>query len=354
MQPAPECGRLFRGRLNIPGAVKMLDAKVGTTMVDTAVTMETGSTSFDTAVRPSGSTAGEVPGGAVTPAALDAPPDAPAGPREGGVVPADCGCGGAGGVVFAIGTLGFDFGSESSRDAFYQANGGPIYTNADLHAYLVQNPSEASALIWTLGVDSYPVYAIRPSGPFADVVYTRLVAFLGDAEVERVSLPGWARGGAAALLSGQEIPVIEPDLGALSSWSTDALVAKLLEDHPPPRSVSRRLLRDALGDYLSRIYYGRHRAGLSPEDRALNFSATNAYLVYQILTQTVGAGLELCAIDLERSPLCRPESNCWDVKLTFFDPLNPRRRPRQVFRFTVDVSDVEPVQIGTYRTWQIH
>ncbi len=95
-------------------------------------------------------------------------------------------------------------------------------------------------------------------------------------------------------------------------------------------------------------------SGSTAQERALNFSVTNAYALYQILIQAMEAGLQFSSVETEKSPLCRPESDCWDVKFTFFNPLHRSRVARQVFRYTVDVSDVEPVQIGNTRTWQVH
>ncbi|MDB9394481.1 peptidase, partial [Microcystis aeruginosa CS-573] len=45
-------------------------------------------------------------------------------------------------------------------------------------------------------------------------------------------------------------------------------------------------------------------------------------------------------------------SECWDVKLKFFDPENGLRAKR-VFRFTIDVSDRTPVTLGEVRSWAV-
>ena len=60
--------------------------------------------------------------------------------------------------------------------------------------------------------------------------------------------------------------------------------------------------------------------------------------------------MELDTITVEKSPICRLDSDCWDVKLKFFDPEN-NRRAKRVFRFTIDVSDSIPVTLGEVRTW---
>jgi hypothetical protein len=43
-------------------------------------------------------------------------------------------------------------------------------------------------------------------------------------------------------------------------------------------------------------------------------------------------------------------SDCWDVKLKFFDPENSRRA-KKIYRFTIDVSDTVPVTLGEVRSW---
>jgi PatG C-terminal len=42
--------------------------------------------------------------------------------------------------------------------------------------------------------------------------------------------------------------------------------------------------------------------------------------------------------------------DCWDVLLKFFNPKN-NQEAKQVFRFTIDVSDLIPVTLGVVRSW---
>jgi hypothetical protein len=71
-----------------------------------------------------------------------------------------------------------------------------------------------------------------------------------------------------------------------------------------------------------------------------------------IFEAALKAKMELDTIEVERSPICRPDSECWDVVLCFFDPENVLRS-RKCYRFTVDVSDVCPVMVGKVRAWSI-
>jgi PatG C-terminal len=70
------------------------------------------------------------------------------------------------------------------------------------------------------------------------------------------------------------------------------------------------------------------------------------------LRQATAQGMILDRINVDRSPFCRMDSDCWDVQLTFFDPEN-NRRARRVYRFTIDVSDAMPVTVGDVRSWPI-
>jgi hypothetical protein len=90
-----------------------------------------------------------------------------------------------------------------------------------------------------------------------------------------------------------------------------------------------------------------------PADRAVNFAATNAYSVAKAFEAALKEKerVELDSINVVRSPICRPTSDCWDVELYFFFPDRPVQTVRKVHRFTVDVSDVVPVTIGPMRSW---
>ncbi|MEU7600464.1 S8 family serine peptidase [Streptomyces sp. NPDC041003] len=121
-------------------------------------------------------------------------------PANTGICPscAGCGgtCGGAGGhpseggatpsapapspgkqLIYAIGTIGFDFQTEARRDSFRQqmphivipaTKGQPeqevqpnIYDPKQLHAYLSKNPWASDKLTWTLNADATPLYALE-------------------------------------------------------------------------------------------------------------------------------------------------------------------------------------------------
>jgi cyanobactin maturation PatA/PatG family protease len=285
------------------------------------------------------------------------------------VTPSDCGCGGGGecscgggaakkpALVYALGRIGYDFGSEARRDSFVQgmpANANNPFLLDNLLSFLTENPYEAPSVIWTLNLDATPIYAIQPAGPYAANVYERLRDFLrGQLHegVELVSIPG-VIAGSVRLQSGQVVPMIVPAIRGMYSWATKPLVAHVLGARPKSGEAQAAfdVQSAGLGDFLSRIYYDLRNLGVTAEDRALNYAATNAFQVADVIRSTTREELDLDTIVVKKSPVCRPDSDCYDVELAFFNPNNTRVANR-IYRFTVDVSDVIPVTIGAVRSW---
>jgi cyanobactin maturation PatA/PatG family protease len=295
--------------------------------------------------------------------------------RSGVVASAEQAKGAARRLVYALGSLGYDFGTEARRDTFKQLMPGRETDGASVPAnpydprqmvdYLRDNPSEARPLIWTLNLDLTPIYAIEPVGGYGPGVYERLVEFLARQQkadddvdfVDRISVPGTLPGRTVRLFNGQHVPVIEINLTrGLYGWSVASLAHAVVAEcdvpsHNQPGNVPEQdRLSDAVADFLQRIYYDLRNFGATSRDRALNFAATNAVQARQTLAEALGKGMALKDIETEKSPYGRPDSDCWDVKLRFFDPENGKRAKR-VYRFTIDVKDVLPVTLGPVRSW---
>jgi cyanobactin maturation PatA/PatG family protease len=229
------------------------------------------------------------------------------------------------------------------------------YDPPQLLTHLQHNPWDAASLIWTLSIDATPVYAVRPAGPFASAAYDRLREFLGEqltAGVERVSIPGMIAG-SVRLFNGQVVPVIIPEIRGMYSWTTSELIKSLVGTEPtdPERRADFDAKVAGVHNFLERVYHELRNLGQTPQERAINFAATNAFDVEKIYEQAVREKMDLDTIEVERSPICRPESDCWDVKLMFFFPDRQVQTVRRVYRFTVDVSDVVPVTVGAVRSW---
>ncbi|MBD2427277.1 PatA/PatG family cyanobactin maturation protease [Phormidium sp. FACHB-1136] len=274
-------------------------------------------------------------------------------------------------LVYALGTLGYDFGSEARRDTFKQlmppfdlGSGTMVpanpYDARQMVDYLASDISEARSLIWTLNIELTPVYAIEPKGPFARESYLALQELLAgqiqpessDSYIERVSIPGLLTGRTIKLFSGQVVPVIEPQsTRGLYGWKVNNLVnAAFAQVQAAEGDANEEAMRRTLDSFLNRIYYDLRNLGTTSQDRALNFAVTNAFQAASTFSQAVAEGMELDSITVEKSPFCRLDSDCWDVKLKFFDPENSRRA-KKIFRFTIDVSDLIPVTLGEVKSW---
>lgn len=273
------------------------------------------------------------------------------------------------GIVFSIGVLGYDFGTEARRDSFKQLMQvmpppGPIpprnpYDARQMVDYLRFSPSEARSLIWTLNIELTPVYAVEPVGPFAAEVYEVLRNLLeGEVRaeteiefVERVSIPGLLTGRTVRLFSGQVVPVIEVhNVRGIFGWQSNQLVRAAIKAVGGPEDDDAGQVRGELDDFLNRVYYDLRNLGKTSHDRALNFAATNAFQAGETFSDPRVRGMQLDEIVVDKSPFCRLDSDCWDVKLKFFDPEN-NQKAKRIMRYTVDVSDLIPVTLGAVRSW---
>lgn len=369
---ASDCRRFLSGSLNIKGAIELI-GKGETVMTEQAmptptITILPASANVSALASMS---AAEDQGAAKAPRGV-MPSDAelvsavatqlsPAPATE--LTLSDCGCGGGTGAkapakpafIYALGRIGYDFGTEARRDSFTQAMGGsePAIP-ANLLNHLKGNPEDAGSIVWTLNLDATPVYAIQPAGPFAASGYDRLRELLeGQVSngVELVSIPG-VIGGSVRLQSGQVLPVVIPALRGMYCWASEPLAKHALGVRPKAAAAmaayDTQLSR--LTNFLDRVYYDLRNLGVTAEDRALNYAATNALQAAEVVRSTTQNQYDLDKINVRKSPVCRPDSDCYDVELSFFNPGNTRTANR-IFRFTVDVSDIIPVTIGSIRSW---
>lgn len=275
-------------------------------------------------------------------------------------------------LVYALGTIGYDFGSEARRDTFkqlmpaFEIDGTVIppnpYDASQMVDYLSQNPSEAKALIWTLNQELNPIYVLEPRQGFAADVYETLILMLAgqiepkdsDDFVERVSIPAKTADKTVQLFSGQEVPVITLiNIRGMYGWKVNNLVEAALESVAPQAPQADEIaMRNSLTSFMNRVYFDFKNLGQTSKDRALNFSVTNAFQAASSFAEAISRGMQLDTIEVEKSPFCRINSDCWDVILKFFDPENSRRA-KKVYRFTIDVSDRIPVTLGEIRSWSV-
>jgi cyanobactin maturation PatA/PatG family protease len=274
--------------------------------------------------------------------------------------------------VYALGTLGYDFGSEARRDTFKQQmpavniDGVLIpanpYDTRQMVNHLELSPAEGKSLIWTLNQELTPIYALEPQKAFASEIYAVFQMMLAgqiqpeesDDYIERVSIPGNLTDRTVELFSGQVVPILAlPNIRGMYGWQVNALVeAAVATVSPEASEPENATMRRSLKSFLHRIYYELRNLGHLDRDRALNFAATNAFQAASTFASAINSGMGLDSIEIEKSPFCRLNSNCWDVMLKFFDSENSRRA-KKVYRFTIDVANIMPVTLGTVRSWSV-
>lgn len=294
--------------------------------------------------------------------------------------------------VFALGNIGFDFGTEARRDGFRQLmpmaesnDETPIvsepnpYDAVQLANYLEEHPWESTKLIWTMNLNLTPIYAIEAEVTYHDAVYKMLRHALrcqvlpadDDEFVSRVSLPGVLTNRTVTTFAGQRLPVIVVQRRGLYTWNENNLVKavlgaidfdKLTNQLGIERSKAESRSELKLRQMLDKVYYELRNLGQSSADRAINYTATNAFIFSDLMAKGLLAGelvdgdvtslYSLENITAVKSPFGRLDCDCWDVKITFFSPEN-ERRARVVYQATVDVSDPWPVQLAPIHQYLI-
>ncbi|MEH2279418.1 MAG: PatA/PatG family cyanobactin maturation protease [Nostoc sp.] len=274
--------------------------------------------------------------------------------------------------VYALGSLGYDFGTEARRDTFKQRmpavsiNGVLVPSNPydarQMVNYLELSPAEGKSLIWTLNQELTPIYALEPQKAFASEIYAVFAMMLAgqiqpessDDYIERVSIPGSLTDRTVELFSGQVVPVLTlPNVRGMYGWQVNSLVEAAVATVSSETSVPNNArMQRSLKSFLHRIYYDLRNLGQLDRDRALNFAATNAFQAASTFELAIVSGMGLESIEVEKSPFCRLNSNCWDVKLRFFDSENSSRA-KKVYRFTIDVANIMPVTLGQVRSWSV-
>ena len=288
-----------------------------------------------------------------------------------GIALAGCGCGCGGGegactcssaakklqLVYAIGHLGVSFLSQARRDLIWRVVNGksegdlkPISDTA-LSDLFKRQLFQAQSVIWT----SEP----HRGADVCDCAHGSVrrrdlsVARRGMERRQcRVCIDPGVIAGQVTLYDGQIVDVLVPDLRGMYSWETKKYVKALTDERKKAKpSLTAAAIAIEMDRFLSKIYFSIRNRGLSPEERALNAAATNAFNFSPIIVEIGQEGMTLRDISVERSPLNRPGSEYYDVLLTFFDPNDRQGRAALCARFTFDVSDIVPVMIGEPVTW---
>ncbi|MGE5656396.1 MAG: PatA/PatG family cyanobactin maturation protease [Actinomycetota bacterium] len=371
--------RCLRGFINIPGAMKVLFGQPSVTISfagDQVTRTEwAGYAQPNAAAIPASITASMTATDA-SPALQPATPATPAEEPVTAATPTDTSTVEAStafsGNVYALGTLSYDFGDETRVDTFKERM-APVEVNGilvppdpfdprQMVEHLDRNPDERRFLIWTLSLDGDTLYVLEPTESFSSQIYEMFLLMLAgqlepessDEFVERISIPARRTNRTVELFSGQVVPVVTVhDSRGMYGWKVNSLVNAAMatlanqvnEDQEP-------LVRQALTAFLNRVYNDLRNVGQTSRDRALNFAATNIFQAASVFVKAIAERRQLDSIEVEKSPFCRFNSDCWDVKLEFSDP-ERGSRGRKVFLFTLDVVQPMPVTLGKIKSWSL-
>lgn len=255
-------------------------------------------------------------------------------------------------VAFALGQVGYDIADDTRRAVLASALAGsdiigPPEDPAVLAALLDREPWLAREVTWLVLRDASPLYAIDIIGIDSREVLESLASGLGaqvSGAVEEMSFPGLVTGERVALSTDELVPVLRiTGPRGLYGWRRQDQLARL--PLPPAGRVQLERMLSAIDD-------GEPNDGTHSHVRAVNYLVTNPA---QLAWSAGVASQEAFAFDtlnVQRSTLNRPYSDCWDIDLIFKDPERPGRA-RLLHRHTVDVGDMLPVSIGSPRTWRL-
>lgn len=230
--------------------------------------------------------------------------------------------------------------------------------------------------------DNIPKYAIQPRGAFSEESYVELAKFLmeqagfdsdtlGDdlrntseldvdftkplvareRRTEFVAIPG-VLGPDVHLLTGHVVPVIYPDMAGTSELNVEALAKSVEGKLPLKDEDERELVRRILDRFTVEI----RNPGISPEDRAKNYGATQVFPILLEVFATVKKRYGLDQVEIDEILVRKSETaltssfDLYDFNLSLFDPSNIHRA-RVVVSVTIDVADVVPSNVGAARIY---
>ena len=294
--------------------------------------------------------------------------------------------------VYCLGSLGYDFLTDSKRDTFRQLLGKTKHLDScrDMAEFFLGRPVRdtktglisydtewrgnyewAEELTWTINQDKHPLYVIRPIGAGSGDFYRILPKILywslnpEDRFIDRNITAGhmvkWVGVageivGEEKLYNGEVVPVVSCRLCGLNAWMVDDMVNKLTMALSRVKDVvvDREKIFAKVDFMLGKIYRELLNPGVGDDERAMNYAATNMFLAaghFADLFKNADVSYELGKVEISNSCMRPSSDGLKDVKLMFFDSGN-REGAKKCYRLTVDLSGVYPVLVGgTLQTW---
>lgn len=190
----------------------------------------------------------------------------------------------------------------------------------------------------------------------AEEVRIRELTNLTSLLVDWVAISGSVVG-ETTLFNGDVVPTVSIGESGIIPWDKNVTIATAAKQATPESDDDSNIeeaVEESLSRALNKIYYEFKNNGVSEEERALNYVGTNILSmadifadVFSLTEQGAGFGMkyEFDSYEVSKSKVQRPTSILMDVILRFFEPGN-LDKAYKCYRFTVDVSDVNPVLVG--------
>jgi hypothetical protein len=203
-------------------------------------------------------------------------------------------------LIYAIGTIGFDFQTEAVRDSFRQlmpnvvipAKGGEpeqevqpnIYDPKQLHAYLSKNPWASDKLTWTLNHDAMPIYALEAEMPVG-MDWTRPVITDPKDSAEKVQELAESTARDKDKLAQLLETLSYPPVSVIHRTFRDAILGQA-KDTKEPDFISRVSIPGVLTDRTVRLFSGQVVPVVEVKSRAL-FTWNETLLVKAVIAAVV-------------------------------------------------------------------
>jgi hypothetical protein len=245
----------------------------------------------------------------------------------------------AGHHVYALGTVEARFPSPAVEKEFMQVlsrvHSSGLSDRQHFHYVLTQPESRhlLSELCWVLTIGGYEAYILRPANP---AEFLSLVEALRSTVLPTdVHVIVGTRGSIASsgVCNGLLVPIVEFD----QLFSFDRM--SLIKASRRPKGIKPAEFRDMVESIIDRIFEMTHNAGVTDEERALNYVAVRYPAIYACAADEYLRGFALESVEVRPLQRFTGDRKIVDVILLFVDS-NTRKTER--FGSRVDVTEKLP------------
>jgi PatG Domain len=242
------------------------------------------------------------------------------------------------GYVYALGRIEPRFPSPAVEKEFAQATGrtetAGLTDRQAIHQVLSQRQNRylTRQLCWILTIEGLETYILQPRDP---VDFDLLIEAIRPAPspMDMDVIIG-VRGPIAPpeMCNGLLIPIVTFD--QIYSFDRDTLIKSI----PKPETIAAKAFATAAGELLDRIMQLTDNAGMTDEQRALNYIALRYPAIYAKAAEEFAADSSLSAVEVRLSPL----SNTRKIVDVIFSYTNRNTDVIEKFYLRLDITEEFP------------